>query len=299
MRIVLLHAFPLDERMWAPQLEALEGEDVYAPSLYDLGGNSVDGWAEHVLERVEGELVVVGASLGGYVALAMARTSPDRGACPAPRRVARDCGSTRAPPATRTDARGRAQGRDRRLEPRVLADRAWGQNDRGARQRDRSAPRPPRRDRGRHRVRRAARSGRRRPRRAAPGRRGARNSRVSPGRAGSKSSKALVTWSARTHPGASTRSCSGSCTRPADWNLLLLQEVAQHLGVRRRLGDLPPADAAAVVVVEAARAPPPPFSESSFSGSTHSGQLLFGVEVVEALRGASSAHVPRVGVATV
>ncbi len=78
MRIVLLHAFPLDERMWAPQLEALEGEDVYAPSLYDLGGNSVDGWAEHVLERADGELVVVGASLGGYVALAMARTSPDR-----------------------------------------------------------------------------------------------------------------------------------------------------------------------------------------------------------------------------
>jgi len=78
VRIVLLHAFPLDERMWAPQLEALEGEDVYAPSLYDLGGNSVDGWAEHVLERVEGELLVVGASLGGYVALAMARTSPDR-----------------------------------------------------------------------------------------------------------------------------------------------------------------------------------------------------------------------------
>lgn len=78
MRIVLLHAFPLDERMWARQLDALEGEDVYAPSLYDLGGNSVDGWAEHVLERAEGELVVVGASLGGYVALAMARTSPDR-----------------------------------------------------------------------------------------------------------------------------------------------------------------------------------------------------------------------------
>ena len=78
MKIVLLHAFPLDERMWSPQLEALEGEDVYAPSLYDLGGSSVDGWAEHVLERTEGELVVVGASLGGYVALAMARTSPDR-----------------------------------------------------------------------------------------------------------------------------------------------------------------------------------------------------------------------------
>ena len=78
MKIVLLQAFPLDERMWAPQLEALEGADVYPPSLYDLGGSSVDGWAEHVLERAEGELVVVGASLGGYVALAMARTSPDR-----------------------------------------------------------------------------------------------------------------------------------------------------------------------------------------------------------------------------
>ena len=81
-------------------------------------------WSE-----AEGELVVVGASLGGYVALAMARTSPDRVPCAAPRGLARDRGSTRAPRATRADARGRAQRRDRRLEPRVLADRAWGQND--------------------------------------------------------------------------------------------------------------------------------------------------------------------------
>ena len=78
MRVVLIHAFPLDDRMWAPQLQALDGEDLYVPNLYDLGGNSVDGWAEHVLERAEGELLVVGASLGGYVALAMARISPDR-----------------------------------------------------------------------------------------------------------------------------------------------------------------------------------------------------------------------------
>ena len=77
MNVVLLHAFPLDERMWEPQLESLN-EDVYVPNFYDLGGNSVDGWAEHVLERVDGELVVVGASLGGYVALAMARAAPDR-----------------------------------------------------------------------------------------------------------------------------------------------------------------------------------------------------------------------------
>ena len=77
MNVVLLHAFPLDERMWEPQLEALD-EDVYVPNFYDLGGNSVDGWAEHVLERVDGELVAVGASLGGYVALAMARAATDR-----------------------------------------------------------------------------------------------------------------------------------------------------------------------------------------------------------------------------
>ena len=77
MKVVLLHAFPLDERMWDAQLDALDG-DVYAPNFYDLGGNSVDGWAEHVLERVDGDLVAIGASLGGYVALAMARAAPDR-----------------------------------------------------------------------------------------------------------------------------------------------------------------------------------------------------------------------------
>jgi len=78
VKIVLLHAFPLDERMWDPQLAELADDDVYVPNFYDLGGNSVDGWAEHVLERAEGDLVVVGASLGGYVALAMARAAPQR-----------------------------------------------------------------------------------------------------------------------------------------------------------------------------------------------------------------------------
>jgi pimeloyl-ACP methyl ester carboxylesterase len=78
VRVVLIHAFPLDDRMWDSQIEALDDEDVYVPYLYGLGGNSVDGWAEHVLERTEGKLLVVGASLGGYVALAMARVAPDR-----------------------------------------------------------------------------------------------------------------------------------------------------------------------------------------------------------------------------
>ncbi len=78
MKVVLLHAFPLDERMWDPQREALDGYDVVIPNLYDLGGNSVTGWAQAVLDQVDDELAAVGASLGGYVALAMARFAPER-----------------------------------------------------------------------------------------------------------------------------------------------------------------------------------------------------------------------------
>jgi pimeloyl-ACP methyl ester carboxylesterase len=78
VNVVLLHAFPLDERMWEPQLEALADHDVYAPNLYDLGGSSVARWAQAVLDQVEGDIAAVGASLGGYVALAMARAEPAR-----------------------------------------------------------------------------------------------------------------------------------------------------------------------------------------------------------------------------
>jgi pimeloyl-ACP methyl ester carboxylesterase len=78
MKVVLLHAFPLDERMWEPQREALVGYDVATPNLYDLGGNSIEGWAERILGRLEGELAVIGASVGGYVGLSMARREPER-----------------------------------------------------------------------------------------------------------------------------------------------------------------------------------------------------------------------------
>jgi pimeloyl-ACP methyl ester carboxylesterase len=75
--VLLLHAFPLDERMWRPQLPALAEQDVVTPNLYDLGGNSMDGWAERLLDEIEGDLVLVGASMGGYAALAIARQAPD------------------------------------------------------------------------------------------------------------------------------------------------------------------------------------------------------------------------------
>ena len=78
MKVVLLHAFPLDERMWQPQREALSEHDVVAPNLYGLGGSSMNAWAQRLLSEVEGELALVGASMGGYAALAAARQHPER-----------------------------------------------------------------------------------------------------------------------------------------------------------------------------------------------------------------------------
>ena len=78
MKVVLLHAFPLDERMWDPQREVLSGHDVVTPNLYELGGNSVEHWATAVLDAVDDDIAAVGASVGGYVALAMARSDPAR-----------------------------------------------------------------------------------------------------------------------------------------------------------------------------------------------------------------------------
>ena len=69
MTVVFLHAFPLDERMWRSGAEA--------PRLYGLG-RSMDDWAEAVLESYPGRLVLVGASMGGYAALAVARRAPER-----------------------------------------------------------------------------------------------------------------------------------------------------------------------------------------------------------------------------
>jgi pimeloyl-ACP methyl ester carboxylesterase len=78
MKVVLLHAFPLDERMWEPQRAVLAGHEVVAPNLYELGGSSIDAWAGQILGQTAGDLVAIGASLGGYVGLAMARRAPER-----------------------------------------------------------------------------------------------------------------------------------------------------------------------------------------------------------------------------
>src|SRR5947207_13805376 len=77
MNVILLHAFPLDERMWQPQLETLRDYQVATPRLYGRGA-SLDDWAASLLEEIEGDLALVGASLGGYVALPMTNRAPWR-----------------------------------------------------------------------------------------------------------------------------------------------------------------------------------------------------------------------------
>lgn len=85
--IVLLHAFPLDHRMWDDVTADLAGtHDVLAPELPVPAGEplpepSLDAAADHVAALVRahgpGPAVVVGLSMGGYVALALLERHPD------------------------------------------------------------------------------------------------------------------------------------------------------------------------------------------------------------------------------
>jgi pimeloyl-ACP methyl ester carboxylesterase len=77
VNVLLLHAFPVDERMWEPQRAALAGHEVIAPRLYGRG-RTMDAWAESLAADTDGELVVAGASMGGYCGLALARRAPER-----------------------------------------------------------------------------------------------------------------------------------------------------------------------------------------------------------------------------
>ncbi len=79
MKVVLLHGWPRDERMWERQVALLgaEGYEVEAPRLYGRGP-SIDGWAAQLLRDDDRPFVAVGASMGGYCALALARRAPER-----------------------------------------------------------------------------------------------------------------------------------------------------------------------------------------------------------------------------
>jgi 3-oxoadipate enol-lactonase len=88
--VLLIHAFPLDARMWDGQVAALEGRwPIVAPSLPGFGGTEGVGRTmamgaaadrclqaadEHGLER----MVVCGLSMGGYVAFELWRMARQR-----------------------------------------------------------------------------------------------------------------------------------------------------------------------------------------------------------------------------
>jgi len=63
--------------MWDAQRAELGDYDVVAPRLYGRG-RTMDAWAESIAGEVEGDVTVVGASMGGYCALALARLVPKR-----------------------------------------------------------------------------------------------------------------------------------------------------------------------------------------------------------------------------
>jgi pimeloyl-ACP methyl ester carboxylesterase len=79
VKVMLLHGWPVSERVWVSQVSALRdaGFDPIAPLLYGRGP-SIDDWAAQLLRDIDGPLVAVGASMGGYCALALARRAPER-----------------------------------------------------------------------------------------------------------------------------------------------------------------------------------------------------------------------------
>ena len=85
--LLLVHAFPLDARMWGA---LAEGERTVAPNLPGFGGEpppsggvlTMGVAAAHCLEAIDGagfeRVVVCGLSMGGYVAFELWRTAPER-----------------------------------------------------------------------------------------------------------------------------------------------------------------------------------------------------------------------------
>jgi len=86
--LVLIHGFPLNARMWEPQLAlAQAGWRVIAPHLRGMDGgatdpetHSIDDYAGDVIDLLDGlhieEAVIGGLSMGGYVTLGMFRHAP-------------------------------------------------------------------------------------------------------------------------------------------------------------------------------------------------------------------------------
>ena len=86
--LVLIHAFPLNARMWEPQLSlAAHGWRVVAPHLRGFDGGvsdppaaTVDDYAGDVIDLLDAlhvdEAIIGGLSMGGYAAFAILRHAP-------------------------------------------------------------------------------------------------------------------------------------------------------------------------------------------------------------------------------
>ena len=107
--VLFLHAYPMDRQMWRPQLEAVQaaGWTALAPDFPGfgdsphLGESTLSEYAERarrVLESIGAkQAVVVGLSMGGYVALRLLEGRPDvlRGLILADTRAAPDSDDAR------------------------------------------------------------------------------------------------------------------------------------------------------------------------------------------------------------
>lgn len=84
--VVLLHPFPVDHRFWNEVAQALEarGHSVSAPDLPGFGdrapepGWTMDAEADALAASVPEGAMVVGLSMGGYLALSLMAHHPDR-----------------------------------------------------------------------------------------------------------------------------------------------------------------------------------------------------------------------------
>jgi pimeloyl-ACP methyl ester carboxylesterase len=90
--LLLVHAFPVDARMWEPQIAALDasGIPVVAPHLPGFGGTAeapsgvmtMGSAAERCLQELDeagvDQALICGLSMGGYVAFELWREAPER-----------------------------------------------------------------------------------------------------------------------------------------------------------------------------------------------------------------------------
>jgi pimeloyl-ACP methyl ester carboxylesterase len=79
--VVLLHAFPLDARMWDAQVPVLEqaGYEAIAPNLPGREpDDELGSWARRLLELLPGSFVPIGCSMGGYLVFELWRQASAR-----------------------------------------------------------------------------------------------------------------------------------------------------------------------------------------------------------------------------